>query len=81
MEEEKEWIVPVVYESCGFIKVMANTPEKACEKVKENPDNYPLPYNAEYIDGSFDISGSVEEAAALTEIYTKMYKEGELREI
>lgn len=81
MEKEKEWIVPVVYESCGFIKVMANTAEEACKKVKDNPEDYPLPYSAEYVDGSFDISGSIEETTFLTETYTEMYEKGELREI
>ena len=79
--KEKEWIVPVVYESCGFIKVTANTPEEACENIRNNPDDYPLPNNAEYVDGSFDLSASLDESISLTEIYTDLYEKGEIKNI
>lgn len=71
-----EWIVPVVWETSGFIKVTAETAEEACQKVHDNPDEYPLPYHSEYVDASYDISGSVEEAGALSEIYTKEWQDG-----
>lgn len=71
-----EWIVPVTWEACGFIKVKGDTAEEACRKVHENPDEYPLPYQSEYVDASFDISGNIEEAAALSEMYTKDYESG-----
>ena len=73
---EKEWIVPVTYEVCGFIKVKAKSAEEACKKVHENPDDYPLPHQTDYIDGSFDVSCNLEEASALSEIYTKNYESG-----
>lgn len=73
---EKEWIVPVTYEVCGFIKVKAASAEEACQKVHEDSDDYPLPYQPEYIDGSYDISGDIEEATFLTEHYTKEYESG-----
>ncbi len=66
-----KWIVPVVWEACGFIEVEAETAEDACQLVHDNPDDYPLPYDSDYIEASFDISGSVEEAAGLSEIYTR----------
>jgi hypothetical protein len=73
---EKDWIVPVTWEACGFIKVKAESAEQACSMVHENPDEYPLPYQSEYIDGSFDISGDVHEAGAMSEIFTKDYESG-----
>lgn len=73
---EKDYIVPVTWEACGFIKVRAESAESACAMVHENPDEYPLPYQSEYIDASFDISGDIDEAAAMTEIYTKDYESG-----
>lgn len=73
---EKDWIVPVTWEACGFIKVRGESAEDACRKVHENPDEYPLPYQSEYVDASFDISGSVEEAGAMSEIFTKNYESG-----
>ena len=71
-----EWIVPVVWEAGGFIKVEAETAEDACQMVHDNPDDYPLPYDSEYIEASFDISGSVEETSALSEIFTKEWNAG-----
>lgn len=73
----QEWIVPVTWEVFGFIKVRAESAEEACIKVHENADDYPLPRQSEYIDASFDISGSIEEAAEMSEIYTSNYNAGE----
>ena len=72
----QEWIVPVTWEACGFIKVKAESAENACRKVHDNPDKYPLPHESEYVDASYDISGDIEESTALTEIYTKDYNSG-----
>lgn len=66
----QDWIVPVIWEACGFIKVKAETAMEACQKVHDNPGDYPLPYQSEYVDASFNISGDVEEAAAMSEIFT-----------
>ena len=75
-EEKQEWIVPVTWEVCGFIKVRAESAEEACKKVHEDADDYPLPYQSEYIDASFDISGSIEEATEMSKIYTSNYNSG-----
>ena len=72
----QEWLVPVTWEAFGFIKVHAESAEEACRKVHENADDYPLPRQSEYIDASFDISGSVEEAAEMSKIYTSDYNSG-----
>lgn len=71
-----EWIVPVTWEASGFIRVTAETAEEACQMVHDNPDEYPLPYHSEYVDASYDISGDVKEAAALSEIYTSEWQAG-----
>ena len=73
----QEWLVPVTWEAFGFIKVHAESAEEACRKVHENADDYPLPRQSEYIDASFDISGSIEEATEMSEIYTSNYNAGE----
>ena len=73
----QEWLVPVTWEAFGFIKVHAESAEEACRKVHENADDYPLPRQSEYIDASFDISGSIAEAAEMSEIYTSNYNAGE----
>lgn len=72
----QEWIVPVTWEVCGFIKVCAESAEEACRKVHEDSDHYDLPRQSEYVDASFDISGDVEESAAMSEIYTSDYNSG-----
>ena len=76
---EKEFIVPVTWESYGVIKVKASSAIEACTKVHENPDDYPLPLQAEYVDSSFDISEDIEEAAAMSEIFTAEYESGQLK--
>ena len=48
--------VAVTWEVCGYIKVEADTLEQAMQKVKDNPDDYYLPYDGEYVDGSFGLS-------------------------
>ncbi len=48
--------IAVIWEMCGYIEVEANSIQEAMEKVKENPDDYPLPYDGEYVDGSFRLS-------------------------
>lgn len=72
----QEWIVPVSWEVCGFIKVRANSAEEACQKVHDNPDDFPLPKQFDYIDASFDVSGDISEASDMSEIYTKDYHNG-----
>ena len=76
MLPNQEWIVPVTWEVCGFIKVQASSAEEACQKVHDNPDNFPLPKQSNYIDASFDISGDISEASSLSEIYTNNYYNG-----
>lgn len=39
----QEWIVPVTWEMCDFIKVCAESAEEACRKVHEDVDDCPLP--------------------------------------
>ena len=72
----QEWIVPVVWEVCGFIKVRAESAEEACRKVHEDVDDYSLPCQSEYVDASFDIPGDIEETTAMSEMYTSDYNAG-----
>ena len=49
--------IAVTWEAAGYIEVEADSIKDAMKKVKENPDNYPLPYDGgEYVDGSFRLS-------------------------
>ena len=70
-DTEKTWVVPVTYEVYGFIEVKAASAEEACQKVHEDSEDYPLPREPEYVDGSFYISGDMDEAIELTKYYTK----------
>ena len=73
-----EWIVPVTWEAYGFIKVRAKSAEEAVILVHNNPDDYPLPHESNYVDSSFDISGDIEESIALSTMFTNDYKTGKL---
>ena len=49
--------IAVTWKATGYVYVEAESIEEGMEKVKENPDDYPLPYDGgEYIDGSFGLS-------------------------
>ena len=73
--EQKEWIVPVTWEMCGLIKVKAKSASDAFNKVKNDEEDYELPLEKNYVDGSFTTSYDTEE---MIEDYTKMYKEGKI---
>ena len=53
MEKQR---IAVTWEMCGYIEVEANSIEEAMNMVKENPDNYNLPIERDYVDGSFGLS-------------------------
>ena len=69
-EELKEWYVPVTWEMCGLITVKAKTASDALEKVNKDEEDYPLPKDSYYIDGSFKAST---DEVGIVEMYTKMY--------
>lgn len=50
------WNLPVTWEMCGVVKVEANCLEDAMDYVKNNGDHIKLPRDANYVDGSFDLS-------------------------
>lgn len=58
--------VAVTWEVCGYIEVEADSIEEAMNMVDENPDDYKLPIENYYIDGSFGLSTyDVEEMKAI----------------
>ena len=62
----KLWKIPVTWEMCGYAYVDAPTLEGAMEKVRCDNDDIPLPGDASYVDGSFDLSyDDVEEVRSL----------------
>lgn len=52
----KKFKLEVVYEMSGYIEVEANSLKEAMDEFNENIDDYPLPYDAGYVDGSFRLS-------------------------
>ena len=60
--------IAVTWHVCGYIEVEANNIEEAMKKVRDNPDDYSLPYDGEYVDGSFGLStDDVEEMKAMVD--------------
>lgn len=55
-EDEKEWNIPVTWSVCGMIKVKAKSLEEAMSIFDNNPDDFDLPDNSDYVDGSFELS-------------------------
>lgn len=58
MKEMKKTMqrVAVTREMCGYINVEAESIEKAMDMVKKNPDDFSLPVESYYVDGSFVLS-------------------------
>lgn len=54
--EIKKYRLAVTWEASGFIEVEACSLEDAMQKVKENPDEYSLPCESDYVDGSFRLA-------------------------
>lgn len=52
----KEWKIPVCWEMCGTVTVQANTLDEAMEIARDDDGNLPLPVDANYIDGSWNLS-------------------------
>lgn len=48
--------IAVTWEMSGYIEVEANNIEEAMNMVRENPDNYSLPIEQDYVDGSFGLT-------------------------
>ena len=48
--------IAVTWGMCGYIEVEADNIEEAMNMVKENPDDYDLPIEKDYVDGSFGLS-------------------------
>ena len=65
--ENKIWKIPVTWEMYGHVHVEAATIKEAIEKFKEresSSEDFPLPTDGEYVDGSFWLSDTDEENLA-----------------
>jgi hypothetical protein len=51
----KTYKVPVVYQMFGYVEMEADSIDDAVKKVHNNIDSIPLPYDADYVEGSFEI--------------------------
>lgn len=51
----KTYKVPVVYQMFGYVEMEADSIDNAVKKVHNNIDSIPLPYDADYVEGSFEI--------------------------
>lgn len=52
----KEWTIPVCWEMCGTVTVQADTLEEGLEIARDTDGKIPLPDDAYYVDGSWDLS-------------------------
>lgn len=54
--------VAVTWQMCGFVDIDEDSMEKCMKKFEETSDHIKLPTDAEYVDGSFELSSyDVEE--------------------
>lgn len=52
----KTWRIPVTWSMCGFVSIDADTLEEAMDIARDDDNFLPLPSEADYIDGSWDLS-------------------------
>lgn len=52
----KSWQIPVSWEMCGTVTVQADTLEEGLEIARDSDGEIPLPDDAYYVDGSWDLS-------------------------
>lgn len=66
-EELQDYFVPVSWEMSGYVVAKGICPEDAYLKVKNYPDEYPLPdlLASEYSEGSFTVSFETSEDVEL----------------
>lgn len=55
----KKWNIPVTWEMCGIVQIEANTLEEAMDVAIT--EDFDLPLDGEYVDGSFCLSNEEEE--------------------
>lgn len=77
MNNNKQWIVPVSWEMCGFIKVYANSAKEAINRVLNDDSPWGLPEDSLYVEASF----KPEKESEIVEMYTQEYSEGRLNSI
>ena len=66
----KKFKVPVTWEMYGTVEVYAENAEKANLYVRDNPDEFGLPINKDYVDDSFRLSSdNLEENIVMTEVF------------
>lgn len=61
--EKRYYSVPVVYEMYGSISVEAGSAEEAYDQVKEHPEDFDLPDEGFYVDGSLKVADDDRENA------------------
>lgn len=56
----KTWKIPVGWEVYATIEVEAETLEEAIEIARDDDGEIPLPTDADYVDGSWQVNGEYE---------------------
>ena len=51
----KTYKVPVVYQMYGYVYVHAESMDQAVDKVQNGDGDMPLPDDADYVEGSFEV--------------------------
>lgn len=78
----KEFIIPVEWSMCSFLKVKADTINEAIGKARDAASEISIPQqvNEQYIDGSFAVCGTDtdEDAVSMCTYYTKEYEAGRI---
>lgn len=69
----KIWRIPVTWQCCGFVKVIAATLDEAIVIARDDEGRLPLPLESEYVDGSWELSET--DPDIIRECYNKNQKD------
>lgn len=65
----KTWNIPITYSVSGMVKIEAETLEDAMRIAKDEDEQIPLPDDADYIDGSWELSFGMDEIDIVRDLY------------
>lgn len=65
----KTWNIPITYSVSGMVKIEAETLEDAMRIAKDEDEQIPLPDDADYIDGSWELSFDMDEIDIVRDLY------------
>lgn len=66
---KKTWRIPVTFQMCGLVDVEAATLHEAMLRVQDDDNDFPLPSDKEYVEGSWELTHPIDEVELVRQCY------------